>query len=157
MRQLFETYRDARKALTTGESPPWTTTSSSWASQSAPRSAEFYLRMAVQQRWGKRELERQIRMGAFEQAVLAFCAAQTLTSGEKRNHGRVGDGCSGRRPVALKFWTCRPATLEADCTAAHFGRAADLPRTGPRLLLRRREFPEGGRAGTALTCFSIAA
>lgn len=27
--------------------------------------------MAAQQRWGKRELERQFRLGAFEQAVLA--------------------------------------------------------------------------------------
>ena len=35
-----------------------------------PEEREFYLRMAVQQRWGKRELERQLRLGAFERAVL---------------------------------------------------------------------------------------
>jgi len=31
---------------------------------------EFYLRMAVQQRWGKRELEQQFRSALFERAVL---------------------------------------------------------------------------------------
>ena len=31
---------------------------------------DFYLRMAIQERWGKREMERQIRLAAFERAVL---------------------------------------------------------------------------------------
>jgi predicted nuclease of restriction endonuclease-like (RecB) superfamily len=35
-----------------------------------PAEREFYLRMAVQERWSKRELERQFRLAAFERAVL---------------------------------------------------------------------------------------
>jgi predicted nuclease of restriction endonuclease-like (RecB) superfamily len=36
-----------------------------------PEEREFYLRLAIRERWGKRELERQLRAAAFERAVLS--------------------------------------------------------------------------------------
>lgn len=36
-----------------------------------PQEREFYLRLVVEQRWGKRELERQVKLALFERAVLA--------------------------------------------------------------------------------------
>lgn len=66
----------------TRRTPGSTTTPPALATKSASRATsnklgqckrveerEFYLRMALQQRWGKRELERQFRLGAFERAV----------------------------------------------------------------------------------------
>ncbi len=35
-----------------------------------PEEREFYVRLAIRERWGKRELERQLRAAAFERAVL---------------------------------------------------------------------------------------
>jgi predicted nuclease of restriction endonuclease-like (RecB) superfamily len=35
-----------------------------------PEEREFYLRLAIRERWGSRELERQLRAAAFERAVL---------------------------------------------------------------------------------------
>lgn len=50
---------------------PWTHNLIILGQSKHPEEHEFYLRMAVQQRWGKREMERQIRLAAFEKAVLA--------------------------------------------------------------------------------------
>ncbi|MCY7315504.1 MAG: hypothetical protein LH480_07755 [Rubrivivax sp.] len=49
-----------------------------------PEEREFYLRMSLQEKWSKRELERQFRLGAFELAVLnppQVFAALTKTHG----------------------------------------------------------------------------
>ena len=50
---------------------PWTHNLIILAQSKRPEEREFYPRMAVQERWGKRELERQFRLGAFEKAALA--------------------------------------------------------------------------------------
>jgi len=44
----------------------------------------FYLRMAVQERWSKRELERQFRLAAFERAVLH---PPKLSPAVRQDHG----------------------------------------------------------------------
>lgn len=70
MRQFFETYRDDPKLSPLVRVLPWTHNLIILGQSKRPEEREFYLRMAVQQRWGKRELERQFRLAAFENAVL---------------------------------------------------------------------------------------
>jgi predicted nuclease of restriction endonuclease-like (RecB) superfamily len=71
MRQLFDTYRGDKKLSPLVRDLPWTHNLIILSQSKRPEEREFYLRMAAQQRWGKRELERQFRLGAFERAVLA--------------------------------------------------------------------------------------
>ena len=70
MRQLFDTYRGDKKLSPLVRDLPWTHNLIILSQSKRPEEREFYLRMAAQQRWGKRELERQFRLGAFERAVL---------------------------------------------------------------------------------------
>ena len=54
------------ETLTTGETNALDPQPDHPSQSKRPEEREFYLRMAVQERWGKRELERQIRLAAFE-------------------------------------------------------------------------------------------
>jgi predicted nuclease of restriction endonuclease-like (RecB) superfamily len=49
---------------------PWTHNLIILGQSKRPEEREFYLRLAIQERWGKRELERQFRLAVFERAVL---------------------------------------------------------------------------------------
>lgn len=71
MRQLYGTYVGDKKVSPLVRQLPWTHNLIILSQSKRPEEREFYLRMAVQERWGKRELERQIRLAAFEHAVLA--------------------------------------------------------------------------------------
>ena len=71
MRQFFEAYVADEKVTPLVTQLPWTHNLIILSQSKRPEEREFYLRMAVQQRWGKRELERQYRLGAFERAVLS--------------------------------------------------------------------------------------
>ena len=55
MRQLFETYRDAPKLSPLVRALPWTHNLIILGQSKRAEEREFYLRMAVQQRWGKRD------------------------------------------------------------------------------------------------------
>ena len=70
MRQFFETYRDDVKLSPLVRVLPWTHNLIILVQSKRAEEPEFYLRMAVQQRWGKRELEQQFRSALFERAVL---------------------------------------------------------------------------------------
>ena len=70
MRQFFQTYQGEAKLSPLVRVLPWTHNLIILTQAKRAEEREFYLRMAVQQRWPKRELERQFRLGAFEQAVL---------------------------------------------------------------------------------------
>ena len=71
MRQFFEAYGAEEKVTPLVTQLPWTHNLIILTQSKRPEEREFYLRMAIQQRWGKRELERQYRLGAFERAVLS--------------------------------------------------------------------------------------
>jgi len=70
MRQFFVAYRDDPKLSPLVRVLPWTHNLIVLGQSGRPEEREFYLRMAVQERWSKRELERQFRLAAFERAVL---------------------------------------------------------------------------------------
>jgi predicted nuclease of restriction endonuclease-like (RecB) superfamily len=78
MRQFFQTYPGAFSARAPSASKlstllreiPWSSHLHILSRAKRPEEREFYLRMASQQRWQVRELERQIDAGLFERAVL---------------------------------------------------------------------------------------
>ena len=63
-------YRDDPKLSPLVRVLPWTHNLIVLGQSKGPEEREFYLRMAVQEHWSKRELERQFRLAAFERAVL---------------------------------------------------------------------------------------
>jgi predicted nuclease of restriction endonuclease-like (RecB) superfamily len=71
MRQFYETYRGDEKVSPLVTQLPWTHNLLILSSTKRPEEREFYLRMAVQERWGKRELERQLSSALFERVVLS--------------------------------------------------------------------------------------
>jgi predicted nuclease of restriction endonuclease-like (RecB) superfamily len=70
MRQFFETYRGEPELSPLVRVLPWTHNLIILGQSKRPEEREFYLRMAIQERWGKRELERQFRLAAFERTKL---------------------------------------------------------------------------------------
>jgi predicted nuclease of restriction endonuclease-like (RecB) superfamily len=69
MRQFFDTYQADTKLAPLVRELPWTHNLLILAKCKSQPGREFYLKMAVQQRWGKRELERQIEGAMFERAI----------------------------------------------------------------------------------------
>ena len=70
MRQFYETYAEDKKVTPLVTQLPWTHNLIVLGQSKRPEEREFYLRMAIEERWSKRELERQFRLAAFERAVL---------------------------------------------------------------------------------------
>ena len=89
MRQFFETYRSDPKLSPLVRVLPWTHNLIILAQSKRPEEREFYLRMAVQERWGKRELERQFRLGSFAKAALA---PAKLSPAVRAIHGESASG-----------------------------------------------------------------
>ncbi len=71
MRQFYETYRGDQKVSPLVTQLPWTHNLLILSRSKHPEEREFYLRMAIQERWGKRELERQFATALFERVVLS--------------------------------------------------------------------------------------
>jgi predicted nuclease of restriction endonuclease-like (RecB) superfamily len=71
MRQFYEAYRDDETVTPLVSQLPWTHNLIILSQAKRPEEREFYLRQALHERWGKRELERQFRLAAFEKAVLS--------------------------------------------------------------------------------------
>jgi predicted nuclease of restriction endonuclease-like (RecB) superfamily len=71
MKQFYETYRDEQIVSPLVRQLPWTHNLIILGQSKRPEEREFYLRMAVREKWSKRELERQFRVALFERAVLS--------------------------------------------------------------------------------------
>ncbi|MGE8188444.1 PDDEXK nuclease domain-containing protein [Pseudomonas sp. NPDC086278] len=69
MRQFYEIYRGDEKVSPLVRQIPWTHNLVIFSQSKLPEEREFYLRMAVQERWSKRELERQFKAALFERSV----------------------------------------------------------------------------------------
>jgi predicted nuclease of restriction endonuclease-like (RecB) superfamily len=70
MRQFYETYVGDKKVSPLVTQLPWTHHLIIMGQCKRSEEREFYLRMAVRERWSKRELERQLRCALFERAAL---------------------------------------------------------------------------------------
>lgn len=71
MRQFYETYKNDEKLSPLVRQLPWTHNLLILSRSKRPEEREFYLRMALQERWSKRELERQLNGALFERVVLS--------------------------------------------------------------------------------------
>ncbi len=78
MRQFYEAYpsalidegQDEQKVSALPRQLPWTHNLIILSQSKRPEEREFYLRMAVQEKWSSRELERQFKTALFERSVL---------------------------------------------------------------------------------------
>ena len=71
MRQFHDAYAANAKLSSLVRDLPWTHNLAILNQAASAEARSFYLTMAARERWSVRELERQLRLGAFEQAVLA--------------------------------------------------------------------------------------
>jgi predicted nuclease of restriction endonuclease-like (RecB) superfamily len=70
MRQFYETYKGDAIVSPLVTLLPWTHNLIILSQSKRPEEREFYLRMAIKEKWGKRELERQFDTALFERTVL---------------------------------------------------------------------------------------
>jgi predicted nuclease of restriction endonuclease-like (RecB) superfamily len=70
MRQFYEAYREDKIVSPLVRQLPWTHNLIILSQSKRPEEREFYLKLAIQEKWSKRELERQINGALFERAVL---------------------------------------------------------------------------------------
>jgi predicted nuclease of restriction endonuclease-like (RecB) superfamily len=71
MRRLYETYRESVIVTPLVSQLPWSHHLVILEQSKRPEEREFYLRLAIRERWSKRELERQFKTALFERAVLS--------------------------------------------------------------------------------------
>ena len=71
MRQFYEAYREDPIVSPLVTQLPWSHHLIIWGQSKRPEEREFYLRLAIRERWSKRELERQFKAALFERAVLS--------------------------------------------------------------------------------------
>lgn len=80
MRQFYEAYQAQEKVATLLRELPWTHNLIILSRSQHPEEREFYLKMAAQQKWSKRELERQFDTALFERVVLSPAKVSPLVT-----------------------------------------------------------------------------
>lgn len=70
MRQFYDAYKDDEKVSPLVTQLPWTHNLIILGQSKRPEEREFYLRMAIREKWSKRELERQFNASLFARNVL---------------------------------------------------------------------------------------
>ena len=70
MKQFYETYADNEIVAPLVRQIPWSHHLIILGQSKRPEEREFYLRLAVREKWSKRELERQFKTALFERTVL---------------------------------------------------------------------------------------
>ena len=70
MRQFYDTYRDDPIVSALLRQLPWTHNLIILSRSKHPEEREFYLKMAIKEKWSSRELERQFNAALFERVVL---------------------------------------------------------------------------------------
>jgi predicted nuclease of restriction endonuclease-like (RecB) superfamily len=71
MKELYDAYKDNRKLSTLVRELPWTHNSIILHQTNSLEEKEFYLKSCINERWSKRELERQIDSSLFERYMLS--------------------------------------------------------------------------------------
>jgi predicted nuclease of restriction endonuclease-like (RecB) superfamily len=80
MRQFYETYQQDEKVAPLVRQLSWSHNLIILGQSKQSEEREFYLKMATQERWGKRELERQFKAALFERSVLSPAKRSTSLS-----------------------------------------------------------------------------
>jgi predicted nuclease of restriction endonuclease-like (RecB) superfamily len=71
MRQFYITYRHDKKVVPLVRQLSWSQHLMVLGRCKRPEEREFYIRMAIREHWGKRQLDRQLKASLFERAVLS--------------------------------------------------------------------------------------
>ncbi len=71
MRQFYETYRADKKVAPLLRQLSWTHNLLILSKSKRAEEREFYLRLVIREKWGKRELERQLNGALFERTILS--------------------------------------------------------------------------------------
>lgn len=87
-RQFYEAYAGNKKVTPLVTQLPWTHNLIILTQAKRPEEREFYLRMAIAERWGKRELEKQFQQALFEHTVLH---PPKLSPAVRQIHGQMAD------------------------------------------------------------------
>ncbi len=118
MRQLFEAYSTADKKVTALLTQlPWTHNLIILTQSKRSEEREFYLRLAVQERWTSRELERQFRLGTFERAVLSPAKVSAALT---QMHG-ADAGTAFKDAYSVEFLDLQAGHTEADLHSGLLG------------------------------------
>lgn len=80
MRQFYEAYQAQEKVATLLRELPWTHNLIILSRSQRPEEREFYLKLAAQEKWSKRELERQYDTALFERIVLSPAKVSPLVT-----------------------------------------------------------------------------
>ncbi|MCF5804465.1 MULTISPECIES: PDDEXK nuclease domain-containing protein [Pseudomonas syringae group] len=78
MRQFFEVYRDNEKVSAVLTQLPWTHHLIIFTQSRRPEEREFYLEMAIREKWSSRDLERQFKTALFERSVTQPAKASAM-------------------------------------------------------------------------------
>ncbi len=118
MRQFFEAYSMADKKVTALLTQlPWTHNLIILTQSKRPEEREFYLRLAVQEAWTSRELERQYRLGTFERAVLSPAKVSAALT---QMHGAAA-GAAFKDAYSVEFLNLQAGHTEADLHSGLLG------------------------------------
>ena len=71
MRKFYEAYRHDAKVAALLRQLPWTQNLIILNQSKRPEERDFYLRMAIQEKWSSRELERQFKAALFERSIIS--------------------------------------------------------------------------------------
>lgn len=80
MRQFYEAYQGDEIVAPLARQLPWTHHLIILSQSKRPEERDFYLRLAIREKWSKRELERQFKTALFERAILNTVKASPLVS-----------------------------------------------------------------------------
>jgi len=80
MRQFYEAYQGDEKVSPLARQLPWTHNLIILSQSKRPEERDFYLRLAIREKWSKRELERQFKTALFERTVLSPVKVSPLVS-----------------------------------------------------------------------------
>ena len=144
MRQFYETYSVDKKVTALLTQLPWTHNLIILTQSKRPEEREFYLRMAVQEKWKSRELERQYRLGTFERAVLS---PTKVSAALTQMHGDAAAGVF-KDAYSVEFLNLPTDHTEADLHSGLLGQLrAFLIELGRDFCFVGSEFPVqvGGR------------
>ncbi|RMR01645.1 hypothetical protein ALP93_01209 [Pseudomonas syringae pv. helianthi] len=78
MRQFYEIYRAEEKVAPLARQLSWSHNLIIFSQSKRPEEREFYLKIATQERWSKRELERQFKNALFERVVTQPAKASAM-------------------------------------------------------------------------------
>jgi predicted nuclease of restriction endonuclease-like (RecB) superfamily len=117
MRQAYEAYHPHPTLSQLVSELPWTHNLVILGQSKSVEEREFYLRMAAQERWTKRELERQFKAALFERAVLAPPMVSPLV---RQTHPAAAEVF--RDAYVVDFLDLPPAHSESDLHRGLVGR-----------------------------------